>query len=464
MPANIIWLTIESCRFDATSIGSSEGGPLAKIASQNGARSFGKCHSHGVWTRSSSASILTGTYPSHHRVGENTLDVLPEAIPTVPELLSDIGYQTICLMNGAHVDGSSQLDRGFDIIYQLSKNNILSDVPFRTIIKYILNIRHHGGGLTTKTTKHSTSYMMTDIAKRVLRNKDNSGSPLFLYAHYNDPHHPYTPPKPLFKQVASRTGFSLDEAFNIAIDHNQNFLTHVANGCDIPADELQLLRRLHKVTIRYVESQIQQVVDVANSLKEDTIVVITGDHGELFGEDGLLAHRLSTHSAVSHVPLVVSGPTEIMTHQNDRVQHVDVVSTLLAEQGAETASLQGKDLRTECRKWSVIQRAGERATNTVDILQSINDDFKADSFPLTNLTVFRTDEFKYETAKNHERLVKAPDGQEDVSSRNSEIIKQFRKNVDEFFTNEGKAIATEKRTTELDSETKDRLDRLGYLS
>ncbi|PHQ41874.1 hypothetical protein Z052_12535 [Halorubrum sp. C191] len=463
MLPNIVWITIESARFDATSVGGGKNGPLQELIEQDDVRSFSSSHAHGIWTRASSASILTGTYPSHHRVGENISDVLPDEIPTVPELLKEVGYRTICLMNGAHVDETSGLDRGFDQMIQFSRDSLLSEVPFRTLAKYVLNLRTHGGGFTTNTTKHSTSYMMADVAKRHLAASEKADEPLFLYSHFNDPHHPYTPPKPYFDSVASRNGYTPSEAFAVALDHNQNFLEHSAHGCDIPTDDLQLLRELHRASVRYVESQIQELYEDIQSMDRDTIVVITGDHGELFGEDNMLAHRLSTHSAVSHVPLLVAGPTEVVEHEPERVQHIDVMSTLLAELGAETDSLQGIDLRDDSRDVSIVQRAGERAQKTIETLRKMNPDFDTSGVPSGDVTVFRTDEFKYETAPNHERLVAAPDGVTDISEEHLETIEWFRERGTEFFSGKGQAVSEERETTDLDTKTKKRLERLGYI-
>jgi len=366
-------------------------------------------------------------------------------------------------MNGAHVDETSGLDRGFEQMIQFSRDSLLNEVPFRTLAKYVLKLRTHGGGFTTNTTRHSTSYMMADVAKRQLAASEKVGEPLFLYSHFNDPHHPYTPPKPYFDSVASRNGYTPNEAFAIALDHNQNFLEHSAHGCDIPADDLQLLRELHHASVRYVESQIQVLYEEIQAMDRDTIVVITGDHGELFGEDNMLAHRLSTHSAVSHVPLLVAGPTEVVEHESERVQHIDVVSTLLAEQGAETDSLQGVDLRNDSRDVSVVQRAGERAQKTIETLRKINPDFDASAIPSGDVTAFRTDEFKYEIASNHERLVAAPDGTTDISEENQETIEWFRELKAKFFAGKGQAASEERESTDLDSKTKSRLERLGYI-
>lgn len=96
MAANIVWLTLESLRFDHTSLSGYKRDTtpfLRSLAAESSAVSFDSCFSHGIWTRPASASILMGTYPSHHQAGMDS-DVIPDDLPMIPELLGEQGYDT----------------------------------------------------------------------------------------------------------------------------------------------------------------------------------------------------------------------------------------------------------------------------------------------------------------------------------------------------------------------------------
>ena len=113
---NVIWLTIESTRTDHTTVGgaATDTTPnLARIADADRGRVVPGCVAHGVWTLPSSASILTGTYPTHHGAGI-TGEAIPEQLPTVAERLREAGYHTRCLSPNSHLSSATGLDRGFD--------------------------------------------------------------------------------------------------------------------------------------------------------------------------------------------------------------------------------------------------------------------------------------------------------------------------------------------------------------
>ncbi|MFC6964050.1 sulfatase-like hydrolase/transferase [Halocatena marina] len=192
---NIIWITIESTRADHTSLYSYERDTtpnLRRIANSDGGRSFSNCISHGIWTRSSIASILTGTWPSRHRAGMDS-ERIPAELKTVPELLRESGYHTAAISPNANLSSATDLDRGFDDFVWIDKSTLLKNINKSTILKNIINIRNHGGGMTRDTRRHNTGYMMGDMAKRRLRSFANSSEPFFLYLHFGDPHHPYYP-------------------------------------------------------------------------------------------------------------------------------------------------------------------------------------------------------------------------------------------------------------------------------
>jgi len=94
---SVVWITLESIRYDYTSLSNYEletTPSLQPIAASQGGNAFSHCISHGNWTGTSSASILTGTTPPTHGIfGESNL-VLPRDVATVPELLPRRIYLT----------------------------------------------------------------------------------------------------------------------------------------------------------------------------------------------------------------------------------------------------------------------------------------------------------------------------------------------------------------------------------
>lgn len=466
-PPNIVWITMESTRADHTTPGgySRDTTPnLQRIADRPRGRAFDECFSHGVWTLSSSASILTGTWPSHHGAGMDA-DSIPSGLPTVPELLGDAGYHTACLSPNSHVSSATDLDRGFDRFSWISKSSLLSDVGLPTLLRFAANVRRHGGGFTLDTRKHGAGFLVNDLAKRWLRSFEGSREPFFLYAHYGNPHHPYYPPR-RYRQEYADGDLSASEAGETSLRHHDRLHELIADGCPFSEDEWEALTGLYDGEIAHADALIGDLFDHLQALDlDDTVVVVTADHGELFGERDLLAHMLVTHDAVSHVPLVVHGFDPLVDHDGEMVQHADVMRTLLEAAGAETSSLQGLDLRQDSREHSVVQRGARRCRRNLDEFCAANEDFDRERFAEGTLHAVRTSDYKYERSPDGEKLYSLPDERTDVSAAEPDVTDRLRGRLDEFLDDEGEPFAPgrEAGDAEFTDAMKEQLADLGYL-
>ncbi|MCA9580024.1 MAG: sulfatase-like hydrolase/transferase, partial [Myxococcales bacterium] len=103
--------------------------------------------------------------------------------------------------------------------------------------------------------------------------------------------------------------------------------------------------------LRYVDDQLARLLAAleARGLDEDTLVVVTSDHGEDMGEHGVwFSHGWTLFDPALHVPLVLALPGGLPEGRRyeDLVQSVDVLPTVLALLGREHgAPTQGRDLR-----------------------------------------------------------------------------------------------------------------------
>ncbi|WP_411966230.1 sulfatase [Haloferax sp. YSMS24] len=463
---NIVWITLESTRADHTTMGGydRETTPnVQRIADSEGGRYFSQCYSHGIWTLASSASILTATYPSHHGAGM-TGDAIPSVLPTVAERFKKAGYDTACISPNSHLSSATGLDRGFDEFVWLSKSTLRESVGLKTILSYVRNIRTHGGGLTLDTRKHGTDYMLNELATRWLEDRQTKSDPMFLYLHYGGPHHPYFPPKRYLKQFATETGLSIDEIEAIGLDHHENLYEHMAASSPFTAEEWEALRALYDGEIAHADEFVGELFETVQSLDiGHTIFVITADHGELFGESGLLAHQLVTNEAVSHVPLVTHGLDSALAYEGELVQHADVMTTLLAMAGAPTEGTQGIDLRTDHRDFAVVQRGADRCRQNVEKLLELNPEFDASKFPDSTLTALFTPEFKYEHSDDGTELFRLPDESSDVSDEYPVVASDLHETLVEWFETEGKPVTDQRQKGRFTDEMRDQLADLGYL-
>ncbi|MFT4947700.1 MAG: arylsulfatase A-like enzyme [Natronomonas sp.] len=455
---NIVWLTLDSVRYDHTTMSgySRETTPeMQAIADQSDGVSFSSCFSHARSSHSSVPSILSGTYPSRHRTYFGNSRQFPQELPVVSELLSEAGYRTVALSNNGYASSLTGLDRGFDDFTLLgsSPGEILDSAGFANLLKYAVNIRRHSVGFSTDSHAHSAGYLMNELAKEELKSTDE---PLFYYIHYNEPHRAYYPPLPYLDRYTDEIGMSGKEAASLAMEVHHNLIDIVANGCDLTDEEMDALIAMYDSEIAYTDQLVGKLFDVIEAHLGETILVVTADHGELFGEDDMLAHKYSMHNGVLHVPMVIQGVQDIS--DGGIIQHTDVVRTLLEIAGAETETIQGVDLRTDRREYAISQ-SGE---SDLEPLLEANPEYDQSKFCTGEYSVIQNGEYKYIQRPDDPRLYRLPDEETNLIDTEPERAEKLDSQLDEWLETEGRPIG---RGTEadVDEEMRSRLADLGYL-
>lgn len=456
---NIVWITLDSVRQDRTTMGGHERDTtprLQALADSTDGTTTEECIAPSIWTLPSSASILTGTYPTHNTVGIDG-SRLPDTVRTVAELFGDVGYRTACLSGNSYLSSATGLDRGFDRFQWLSSSTLLRAAGARTLARYLLNIRRHSAGLTLDADKHSTPFLMNAIAKRWVRDFVREDDPFLFYLHYNEPHRPYYPPLPYLDRYTEGRPTSGREAAEVAVDVHENFVELVADGCDLSEGEWASLLAMYDAEVAYTDEMVGRLVEFVRSLDGETVFVITADHGELFGEYGLLAHRFVLHDAVINVPLVIHGG-DFGFERNELVQHVDVVQTLLARAGGETEQLQGVDLDEDTREFAVAQRDPAE----FDEFLEHNPDFDTSRFHESVLTALRTRRYKYQRSDDGTELFALPDEETDVSDRQPSVREDLAERLEVWLETDGRPVGATDQA-EFTEAMRRQLSDLGYL-
>ena len=458
MEPNVVWVTLDSVRADHTTMGGYHRNTtpnLARIAEAG--QSFDRCISSGTGTPYSSASILSGTYPTRHGVKIDN-EYLPESLETLPEMLGRAGYRTACLSRNSYVSPGTGLSRGFDRFEWVSGSTILDAVPLSTLVKYLLNLRRHSAGLALDTAKYATPYVMNDVAKGWLEELGDE-EPFFCYLHYNEPHRPYYPPLPWMDTYTDDIEMSAAEAAEFAIEVHRTLDERIAEGLDFTNEEWAALHAMYDAEIRYTDEMIGRLFDHVQSLElGETIFVVTADHGELFGEHGLLSHKVVVDDALTHVPLVTHGFDEIGAQTDELVQHVDLTTTLAAMVGEASDQLQGVDLRETTREHAFVQHG----PFDFELFTDVNPDFDDSQFHHGPLHGVRTKEFRFERSDSMERLYELPDETTDVREEHPEVAAGLSATLSAWV--EANADPVEAETdSQLDDAMREQLRDLGYV-
>jgi choline-sulfatase len=254
---------------------------------------FENAFANASWTRPSIASILTGLYPIRHGTEERHA-CLPEQIPTLGEILADHGYETGLINTNPNVAPFFGFGRGFAKTEELYTRRQPGFVGDEELIED-----------SDQVTRRAIAWM-----KRASR-------PFFLVTLTVDPHYPYSPP-----QRFDRYG-NVDQS-PIIYDANGDAFFH-----------RRRLRSLYDGEISFNDSSFGELVDFlrAQEMLDDSIVILTSDHGEEFWEIGeRWGHGVSLAESSIHVPLIVrlpgAGPAA-GARRTEAVQLVDLMPTIL---------------------------------------------------------------------------------------------------------------------------------------
>lgn len=455
---NIIWLTIDSVRQDHTSLSGyrRETTPrLEKLAETDAGQAYTQCIAHSKSTLPSSGAILTGMPPSRNTIGISG-ETVPDTVPTVAELFSEVGYKTACLSRNSFVSSATDLDRGFDRFQWLAASTI-HQAGYKVLLQYLLNLRQHSAGLAADTAKHATPFLMNQVAKRWLRSFETKEEPVFFYLHYNEPHRPYYPPLPYMNSYLDEFAVSPSQAGKRTMEFHYSQKERIANA-DFTDKDLRILEAMYDAEITYTDEMIGRLIEFIRSLDlSETVLVVTADHGELFGEKDLLGHNLSLHDGLINVPLVTHG-LNTAVDQNGLIQHIDVMRTLLELAGANTESVEGVDLRTEQREYAFAQREPGQFEPYLEH----NPDFDTERYHEPMLTAIRTDESKLLSSDQKKEFYDLPDEETESSVANPNTATELQSVLQEWLSTAAKPI-TEGDDGEFTDAMERQLRDLGYI-
>lgn len=461
---NIVWITLDSVRADHTIMGGYERDTtpaLQSLANDEEGTYFDQCLSHGRYTMVSSASILTGTYPTHHRAGYE-VQAIPSSLRTIAERFRTASYHTALLSDNMFVSSATGLNRGFDQSSCIVPSTLLG-LPSKllktigptAIAKYLLGLRRHSVGFTTDLTRHSRTYLINSVAKSWLSSFEDK-EPFFLYIHNDEPHRPYYPPLPYRDEFTDDIALSPSEAAEVSLRIHENLVKIIAEGCNLSEQDWEALLAMYDAQIRYADEGVRELVEfIRNGPFGETVFVITADHGEFFGEYGLLSHKFALHDAVLNVPLVTHG---LDVDVQSPVQHVDVMATLLETAGANTEGVQGVDLRNEEREYAIAQ---DHSLSTDEILAH-NPSADVSHYPTSARSIIHDGKYKLRLDGNGRRLYQLPDEMTDVSSRYPEVADELERQLTDWLDKEGQS-SERKVQSKFSDKQRQHLADLGYL-
>jgi choline-sulfatase len=277
---DVVFITVDTLRADLGFSGNSR--PLSPNIDALAARStvFDHAYSLASYTGKSMGPMLLGKYPSETLRSFEHFDRFGPEETFVQERLHAAGLRTLTAQGHWYFKPPTGLGRGFDDADFSAEPRVPQAEGDRTV----------------------NGDVLTDRAIALLGKPENVSRPFYLWLHYVDPHAAYVP----------HTGFDFGTKS----------------------------RDLYDGEVAFVDQQIGRLLAaIAGSpFASRTAIVLTSDHGEAFGEHGILRHGHEVWEELVHVPLIVHVPGAPPRHVSARRSAIDVTPTLLELQGAPIPS------------------------------------------------------------------------------------------------------------------------------
>jgi arylsulfatase A-like enzyme len=329
---NLILIMVDTLRADHLSCYGSERvqtPAICSLAEDGGTRYDG--FSHASWTKPATASLLASLLPSSHMAMSKTA-VLAEDVTLISEAVQRAGYVTGGIVTNINLAPSFGFQQGYDEYYYLAPDYLAGagESSSKLILYQIarsvwfkLKRGHRVGDF------YQDSATVNEVAFDWLtRHKD---ARFFLFLHYMDPHDPYF-------EHDDDGGYSGTAVARVSNQHPDPGLAPEMN-------------RLYDGEIRYLDAQIARLLDQLRALGvyDDTLIVLTADHGEEFHEHGGFWHGLTLYDEQIRVPLIVKWPREVASDGQPSdggfARLIDVAPTLIARSGGEIPeAMRGVDL------------------------------------------------------------------------------------------------------------------------
>lgn len=312
-PSNVLFVLVDTLRADRVE-GSRNGQPIMPFLASFTRQ--GRYYPHAVtpssWTKPAMASLFTALYPGTHGVlfsaetedpAKPTSDCLPGEAQTLAEFLEARGYSNFGFQTNANCTPNLGFDQGFNGGYEFENGAT-------------------GEAVTT----------------RILEMERNLAPPFFLYAHYFDPHAPYTPAPadrdvfgPLPGLPDHEAGLLESPAFmRYYLDTINTSLGVQPAQAMPPLSEAgrAAVQQLYDAECRYTDHQLQHLIETVQRRSPNTIVVLVSDHGEEFWEHGSMGHGVTLYEDQLRVPMLLVAPKLPPAREETAVETLRLLPTL----------------------------------------------------------------------------------------------------------------------------------------
>jgi len=192
----------------------------------------------------------------------------------------------------------------------------------------------------TPAALHPTSYIAETAVDRIGRAAE-SDQPFLLFVSFPDPHHPFAPPAEYFHRHRPED-MPLPATFLDAHENSPEYIKRMLARKGTPdidpmmlwsptEEQFQHALAAEFGSIEFIDDSVGQILSAIESsgLDDSTVVAFTSDHGDVFGDHGLMLKHFCHYQSVIRVPLVMAGPGIDPGRRPELVSSADIAPTLL---------------------------------------------------------------------------------------------------------------------------------------
>ncbi|MCA9626573.1 MAG: sulfatase-like hydrolase/transferase [Myxococcales bacterium] len=282
---NVVLITIDTLRFDLGYMGNPR--KLSTKLDELAARSavFENAYSMASYTGKSVGPLLIGKYPSETHRGWSHFNRFTKEDTFIAERAQKAGIRTINVQGHWYFKADTGVGRGFEVEDTSAAPKVLQMEGDRTV----------------------NSDKLTDAAIAQLKDPENTKGQFLMWVHYVDPHAEYV--------------------------KHEDF------------DFGKTSRDLYDGEVAFVDQQVGRLLDFikTSSFDKNTVILVTADHGEAFGEHGLIRHGFEIWEELVRVPLIVHVPGVDAVRIKQRRSGIDVVPTIMQVLGLPPPTGEGND-------------------------------------------------------------------------------------------------------------------------
>ena len=227
---------------------------------------FERAFAHDPMTLPSHANILLGKTSLAHGVDENSKSVVAPEFETLAELLKSEGYATGAFVGAFPLDSRFGLNQGFDVY-----NDYYPSHP------------SPGEAYSERSAEKTIQAAIDWLSQQ--------NDKWFCWIHLWDPHFPYSAPEPFATQYKEDP---------------------------------------YSGEVAYVDQELEQLLNLVENKgwTEQSLIILTGDHGESLGDHGELTHGYFAYNSTIWIPLIITAPKIKPIRIDDYVSHVDIFPTV----------------------------------------------------------------------------------------------------------------------------------------